>query len=212
MKESWRQRLSSLSRGEAMGLAIVVVITLVGAGLWYVRSLPRPVAIGGELRGSPRASAGPGVGPGSLSPSPVATLIVDVAGWVRKPGVYELTDGDRVIDALDSAGGAKKGADLTTLNLAAPLSDGQQIIVPEPLSKTSSGPPVGASDPSSALININTADATQLESLSGIGEVLAQRIIDYRTEHGPFATVDDLDNVSGIGPATLAEIRDQITV
>jgi competence protein ComEA len=138
-------------------------------------------------------------------------LIVDVAGAVHQPGVYEFAEGDRVIDAIERAGGPMPKADLSLLNLAAPLTDGTQILVPK------AGPPGAvpggtASGSSTGLININTASATELEGLSGIGEVLAATIIEYRDQNGPFATIDDLMDVSGIGPATLEEIRDQVTV
>jgi competence protein ComEA len=200
---SFRDRLDTLSRGEIAGLIVVLVAVLGGAGLWYARSLPKPVTI---------AQAGPGAPVSSTSPSPAVTLIVDVAGEVRQPGVYEFAEGDRVIDAIERAGGQLPKADLSLLNLAAPLTDGTQILVPK------SGPP-GAVVPggtvpgsTSGLINVNTASATELETLSGIGEVLAATIIEYRTQNGPFASVDDLMDVSGIGPATLEEIRDQVTV
>ncbi len=129
--------------------------------------------------------------------------------------MYEFAQGDRVIDAVDRAGGAKDGADLSVLNLAAPLTDGTQVVVPKEGAAGSAAVAPGASGSGAAsggLININTASATEFETLSGIGEVLAAAIVDYRTENGPFASVDDLENVSGIGPATLEEIRDQVTV
>ena len=198
MKESWRDRLSALSRGEIIGLLVVVAATLFGAGFWYMRSLPQPV----EIRAADRPTAGP------VSPSS-ATIFVDVAGWVKKPGVYEFPEGDRVIDAVEQAGGARKGAVLSSLNLAAVLTDGQQILIPEPIKATAA---TATGVDANGLININTADATQLESLSGIGEVLAQTIIDYRETNGPFTSVDQLLDVSGIGDATLAEFRDQVTV
>lgn len=205
MGESFRDRLSALSRAELTGLVAIVGLTLAGAGFWYVRSLPKPVAIRTEQR--PISSP--------ASPSPPPLLVVDVAGWVRRPGVYELTEGDRVIDALDSAGGARKGATLTGLNLAALLTDGQQVLVPEPVPKKLSDEELAASggeSPETAKINVNSADATELESLSGIGEVLAQAIIDFREKEGPFESVDQLEDVSGIGPATLEEIRNDVTV
>jgi competence protein ComEA len=117
-----------------------------------------------------------------------------------------------VIDAIERAGGALPKADLSLLNLAAPITDGTQILVPK------SGPAVPGASPApiggapAGLININTATATELEALSGIGEVLAATIVEYRTTNGPFTVVDELLDVSGIGPATLDEIRDQITV
>jgi competence protein ComEA len=201
---SFRERLDLLSRGEIAGLMVVLIAVLGGAGLWYARSLPRPVTI---------AESGPGAAQQvSSSPSPSVTLIVDVAGAVHQPGVYEFAEGDRVIDAIERAGGSLPKAELSLLNLAAPLADGSQILVPK------AGPPAvgvpGGTTPGSSegLINVNTASATELETLSGIGEVLAATIIEYRTQNGPFASVEDLMDVSGIGPATLDEIRDQVTV
>jgi competence protein ComEA len=201
---SFRERLDMLSRGEIAGLIAVLVAVLGGAGLWYARSLPKPVTI---------AESGPGAAQPAVSPtSSPALLIVDVAGAVRTPGVYEFAEGERVVDAIERAGGPRPKADLSLLNLAAPLVDGTQILVPK-FGPAVTGVP-GETAPGSAtgLININTASATELETLSGIGEVLAATIVEYRTQNGPFASVDDLLDVSGIGPATLEEIRDQVTV
>ena len=206
---SVRERLDGLSRGELTGLIVVLVLTLGGAGLWYMRSLPRPIQVAeapgvGQVAGAVAASPG-------ASPS-AASVIVDVAGWVKQPGVYELTAGDRVIDAIERAGGARKGAELAALNLAAPLIDGSQILVPR-TGATSGTPGSGGSAPGgTALININSASAVELEALPGIGEVLAATIVQYRTENGPFASVDQLEDVSGIGPSTLEDIRDFVTV
>jgi competence protein ComEA len=207
-------RLSSLSRSELAGLVVVVLATLGGAGLWYTRSLPKPVAVqAAPAAAATGVSGGPVVSP---TPTPVP-IFVDVAGWVRKPGVYEFATGQRVIDAVDAAGGARPGADLTSLNLAAPLTDGTQILVPK-----AGAAPVGAGTGTTipgaggstggTLVNINTASATELETLSGIGEVIAAAIVDYRTQNGPFASVDQLEDVSGIGPATMEEIRASVTV
>jgi len=200
----FRERLDTLSRGEIAGLIVVLVAVLGGAGLWYARSLPKPVTI---------AEAGSGAAEQeSPSASPAVMFIVDVAGAVHQPGVYEFAEGDRVIDAIERAGGPMPKADLSLLNLAAPLADGTQILVPR------AGPPgavvPGGGTPGSTggLININTASPTELETLSGIGEVLSATIVEYRDQNGPFASVDDLLDVSGIGPATLEEIRDQVTV
>lgn len=216
---SIRERLDQLSRGELAGLVLVVAATVAGAGLWYVRSLPRPVEIA-----APPGAASPivsGVVPPSTvsaSPSP-ATIIVDVAGWVRRPGVYEFTAGDRVIDAVNRAGGPRKGADLTALNLAAPLADGTQIVVPKPggtapggMGSSGTGTGSTGSTGGATLVNINTATEPELETLPGVGPVTAAAIIDYRTQNGPFASVDDLIDVSGIGPATLEQIRPFATV
>ncbi|MGZ8597588.1 MAG: helix-hairpin-helix domain-containing protein [Actinomycetota bacterium] len=211
-----KERLDSLSRGELIGLIVVVAVTMAGAGLWYVRSLPKPVAIAAGVPPSPAPVSGAAGASSVASPSPGGPpIIVDVTGWVHEPGVYEFVPGDRVIDAVERAGGARKGADLSVLNLAAPLTDGSQVVVPQ---QGAAGPgavapgTTGSGTTGSGLININTAGAAEFETLSGIGEVLAAAIVDYRTDNGPFASVDDLESVSGIGPATLEEIRDQVTV
>ena len=205
--ESWRDRLSALSRGELMALAAVALVALGGAALWYSRSLPRPVQVSARAavpRPAPSAAA---------SPTP-APLIVHVAGMVRRPGVYEFNEGQRIIDAIEAAGGFRGKADRDALNLAAPLTDGAQVLVP---AAAGTGGAVGVGPPAApgaagGLVNVNTADATALEALPGIGEVIAQRIVDYRTQNGPFATIDQLEDVSGIGPSILAEIRDLVTV
>ena len=214
---SIRDRLDTLSRGELAGLVAVLVVTLAGAGLWYTRSLPRPVQIAGPSPG-PGAAAGSGAASGgsvaSTSPSG-APVIVDVTGWVKDPGVYEFGPGDRVIDAVNRAGGARNGADLTSINLAALLTDGSQVVIPKNAVGTISA---GGTAPGSTggggapMMNINVASESELESLSGVGPVLANAIIQYRTQHGPFHAVDDLLDVSGIGPATLEELRPQVTV
>jgi competence protein ComEA len=203
---SIRERLAALSRGELVGLVALLALTLGGAGLWYVRSLPRPV----EVAAAP--SGGTASAPASASPSPEVVVLVDVAGWVRRPGVYEFTEGARVIDAIDAAGGARSGALLEALNLAAPLTDGTQILVPREGQEGVAPALVTGGAVAGGLVNVNSAIATELEELPGIGEVIAQRIIDYRTENGPFATVDELLDVSGIGDAILESIRELVTV
>jgi competence protein ComEA len=202
---SLRDRLDLLSRGEIAGLIVVLALLLGGAGLWYARSLPKPVAI--------EAATGPGAAQptASTSTTPVP-LIVDVAGAVHRPGVYEFVEGDRIVDAIERAGGPLAKADLSLLNLAAPLTDGSQILVPKAGVAVPGAPTGTGSGTAGGLININSATAAELEALSGIGEVLAATIVEYRTQNGPFASVDDLLDVSGIGPATLEEIRDQVTV
>ena len=204
---SIRERLATLSRGELVGLVALLAVTLGGAGLWYVRSLPRPVEVAAMPVGGDAT-----VATASASPSPEVVILVDVAGWVRRPGVYEFEEGARVIDAIDAAGGARSGALLESLNLAAPLADGIQILVPrqgETVAPPASG---GAVAGVAGLINVNTATTTELEELPGVGEVIAQAIVDFRTENGPFTSVDQLLDVSGIGDATLENIRELVTV
>ncbi len=219
---SIRDRLATLSRRELIGVVVLVASLVAAAAVWYLRSLPDPVAVR-QVAGAPAPAGSSAVGsaltaPGaSATPSAAASpgsIFVHVAGEVRRPGVYEFDAGQRVIDAIDAAHGPTSRAVLDGLNLAAPLADGTQIVVPARGAAAPGGLPAvpGTGDGEDAPINVNTADATQLEELSGIGEVLAQAIIDHRTEHGPFASVDDLEDVSGIGPATLEEIRDHVTV
>jgi len=136
---------------------------------------------------------------------------VDVAGWVRRPGVYEFHEGDRIIDAIEAAGGARRGAALESLNLAMPLVDGTQVLVPRAVAGGASGA-VASGSASMGKVNINTATASELEALPGVGEVIAQRIVDYRTANGPFGSVDELIDVSGIGESTLASMRELVTV
>jgi competence protein ComEA len=203
-----RERLAALSRAELVGLALLMVVLLGGAGLWYVRSLPKPV----QVRAEPGAVTVPTPGPGAASPSP-AVLLVDVAGWVRRPGVYEFPEGARIVDAIEAAGGARPDAALELLNLAAPLVDGTQVLVTR-IGQAPVIPPGAGSAPGApgTLVNLNTASATDLEALPGIGEVIAQRIVDYRTSNGPFSAVDELLEVSGIGDAILGSIRELVTV
>ena len=213
MVGEWLQeRLRAFGRSQLIGLAAAAALLVGGAGLWYVRSLPRPVTIQAEVQSS--AGQPPG---GAAAPAPTAApVIVDVAGWVRLPGVYQFRQGDRVVDAISRAGGPRKGADLTSLNLAALLTDGEQILVGRAGAaaspgSSSSGAGTGPAG-SEALVNLNTATLDELETLPGIGEVLGQRIIDYREEHGPFQTVEDLLDVSGIGDSRLADIKPKVTV
>jgi competence protein ComEA len=140
-----------------------------------------------------------------------------VSGKVRRPGVVELPGGSRVVDAIEAAGGARPGARLGWLNLARVVVDGEQIpvgrrppVAPTVITTAPLAPvtPTG----SAALVNINTADQLELETLPGVGPVTATAIIDWRTENGGFSTVDELIEVSGIGEVTLSELRDLVTV
>jgi len=147
-------------------------------------------------------------------PSPVP-LVVDVRGEVLRPGVYQLPLGSRVDDAIQAAGGFTLKAVRADINLAALLSDGQQILVPSQSSgRTIGDPNLNSGPPGQAgeLININTATLEELESLPGIGPVLAQGIIDHRDGNGDFLSIEEIMNVSGIGQATFDAIQDLITV
>ena len=144
-------------------------------------------------------------------PSP-PPLRVHVAGAVTRPGVYMLAPGAVVSQALEAAGGALEQADLAALNLAAPLADGQQVLVPrqgEPLPTPAAA---AAAAPASGLLDVNTATAPELERLPGIGPVLAQNIVDHRERNGPFRQIEDLLAVSGIGPSRLEQLRSLATI
>ena len=137
-------------------------------------------------------------------------IFVDVTGAVNTPGVYTLTASSRVIDAIKAAGGSAPGADLSTINLARVLADGEQIYVDAAVTN-SKGVRVSSSKRSDP-ININRATVSDFDSLDGIGPVIAARIVDYRKTHGPFITVEDLQKVSGIGAAKFAQIKSKIRV
>jgi len=149
-------------------------------------------------------------GPATAAAAEPQVVVVDVVGAVRRPGVLRLPSGARVLDAVRKAR-PSRGANLAGLNLAERLADGEQVVVPGrgiAVAVASSG--AGAS--SSAPVHLNSASLDQLETLDGIGPSLAQRIVDYRTQHGGFRSLDELDQVSGIGPARMAALRGHVAL
>lgn len=149
--------------------------------------------------------------PEPAPPPEPAQVVVHVAGAVRNPGLYRLDEGSRVADALALAGGAGPKADLAAVNLAAPLADGTQVLVPRiGGAGGASGGAVAAGAASTGPIRLNSATVEQLDTLPGIGPVTAQQIVQYREENGPFRSVDDLDAVPGIGPARLEQLRELV--
>jgi competence protein ComEA len=149
-----------------------------------------------------------------LQPAPTAApILVHVSGSVLKPGVYALPRSSRVQDAIQAAGGLLLEADDQIMNLAAPLKDGERIRVPSQRPTAAALVPGSATlSPGSGLININWATQAELEGLPGIGPEMAKRILDYRDQNGPFESIEAIQQVSGIGPATYARLQDQITV
>jgi competence protein ComEA len=212
--ESWRRRLLDFVEfrpKESLALGILILALVAGASFAYARSLPRAGA---------RPLATPIAQPSPTGSPTGAGIVVDVEGAVKAPGVYTLQIGARVIDALRAAGGATSAADLATVNLARQVADGERVYVPRrgeaPPPQGSGDPTIGGggggSSPVGGKVNINTASAKELEELPGIGEVIAQRIVDYRTQHGPFHDVKDLLKVEGIGQKKFDSIKDYVTV
>lgn len=197
----------------AVGLAVAWWL-LRPPGLPTEAVIPQAVA---ALPATTDPAAEPGVGPTPV-PATDVRLVVHVAGAVVRPGVVMLDGGARVIDAIAAAGGPRADGAIDALNLAAPVLDGDRIEVPtigeervgEALHRHSDGRAGDAAVP--ALVDLNTADAVLLQTLPGVGAATAAAIVEHRTRHGPFAVVDELEAVSGIGPAKLARLRELVTV
>jgi competence protein ComEA len=175
-------------------------VALAGAGATTDGGAAEPAATGGEGVGTEGAPSG--------------GVVVHVVGQVATPGLVTVAADARVADALEAAGGATAEADLAALNLARTVTDGEQIVVPRPgeaVPAAGSAAPA-AGTPAGGAVDLNAADAAALDGLPGIGPVLAERIVAWREENGPFTTVDELGEVSGIGPAVLADVRDLVRV
>lgn len=228
------------SRPAVVGVVLVALAAVLGVGAqvswtaWQARASaaadagsltrsetgdvgpPEPARVLGAPTGSPAPEAAASSDPGGGS------VWVHVVGQVQRPGLVQLRPGARVADAVAAAGGASEEADLSAINLAAVVSDGQQVVVPSPGEQLSagggSGQGTGAGGSGAggaghgSLLDLNSADAAALVTLPGVGPVLAERIIAWRTTHGRFTNVDELQEVSGIGPAVLASVRDLVRV
>jgi competence protein ComEA len=170
----------------ALALLVVAGRTLAGAGAAAEQPAPAQPLLAEPAAAAPR-------------------LVVHVAGSVKRPGLYRLREGKRVADAVARAGGATAPADTAAINLAAPLADGMQVLVPR---RVPGGGGIGAAG---GRVSLSSATAAELDNLPGIGPVTAQKILDYRAAHGGFGSVDDLDAIPGIGPARIEQIRDVVS-
>jgi competence protein ComEA len=178
-----------VSRQRALVLAAVALALLAVAG--------RTLAGAGTATVQPAATLVP-------EQATAPKLVVHVAGAVRRPGLYRLAEGKRVADAVARAGGATASADTAAINLAAPLADGTQVLVPRRA-------PGAVGKPPTARPSLSSATVEELDALPGIGPVTAQKIVDYRTAHGGFRAVEDLDAIPGIGPARVEQLRDLVS-
>jgi competence protein ComEA len=209
-----------------LGVAAVLAVAVLVALLLVWRAQPSAEAAPAVHRDVPVSPAGTGVTPTSATgaataaTSPAGEVVVHVVGAVHHPGLVRLPAGSRVVDAVRAAGGTTASARPASVNLARLLVDGEQLVVQRrgsgPLA-AAAGPAgavgsVGATPAPSAPVDLNSATLETLDALPGIGPVLAQRILDWRTAHGRFSSVDELGEVSGIGEATLADLRPVVTV
>ena len=178
---------------------LVVLLTVAGSRIAGVGASRGPETVAPLTRVAPAKSA------------PASLLFVHVVGAVHHAGRFRIRDGSRVADALARAGGPTRHADLAAVNLAAPLVDGQQVVVPRrgPPGSAAAVGPGGAG--TGIKVSLAAATVEQLDQLPGIGPVTAQKIVDWRTTHGPFRSVDALDDVPGIGPARIEQLRDLVT-
>jgi competence protein ComEA len=227
------QRLTDLIRwiGFSRILASAFGVIVMVVGVWWVVRVPPPPPEATIPFASSTIAVGlvaPGLGNVASPASAVARITIYVSGEVVKPGVYVLLPTARIIDALQAAGGATSAADLVVVNLAAPLVDAAQVFIPRigstprvklprpraGINLPTAGSVVGSGSGSAVpgIVDLNNASLSDLDSLPGVGPSTAQAIIDYRVANGPYASVDDLLNVRGIGPSKLAAMRVRVRV
>ena len=236
--EGWRGRLERLLGDvgrQRLAIAIIALVALAAGALVRLNAVPHPTdppatssPSGGGVQSLPRVSGGGAAPGGAAAPGGTAAgsgeIAVDVVGRVRHPGLVRLPAGSRVVDAIEQAGGTVAGAELEAVNLARKVVDGEQIRVPrhgEPVAAPAgpagtAGPAGGGAQPGAPVqpgvpLDLNTATVEQLDTLPGVGEVTARRIVEYREAH-PFTSVDDLRQVSGIGDRRFEALKDLVTV
>jgi competence protein ComEA len=222
--EGPRARVRAVLAGagrQRVAVALLALAALVAAGVVWARATPRlDGSTAGQDAAAPADQTLPLVAPTTAMPGAAASsgssdlVAVHVTGRVRRPGLVRLPAGSRVHDAIRAAGGATAGADLDAVNLARKLTDGEQVRVPGPGDPALQPPPDAAASPCTtpaAPLDLNTATVEQLDTLPGVGEVTAGRIVAYRTAH-PFTTVDELLEVPGIGQRRFDQLKDLVTV
>jgi len=195
--------MPSVSRPRAIAYLIVVLAVLALGGRFLVGAI-QPEAAGEAPELALDAT--------SVDDESAPALVVHVVGAVRHTGLYELREGSRIDDAIRKAGGAKPRADLGLVNLAAPVADGQQVLVPGRASPDAPQGDGAAPTAPTGPVHLNTATLEQLDELPGVGPVTAGKILAYRDEHGAFQSIDELDAVPGIGPARLEELRQLVAL
>lgn len=214
-RSSFAVRLPGLGAPQLTVLALVVAVGIAVSAWWVVgdQSRPAPPSARPAATAEPLVATDPSAGVSATSGGEVT---VDVTGKVRRPGIVVLDAGARVVDALAAAGGERTGVDLSSLNLARVLVDGEQIVVGAPQGPVPTVPaaPPGTAPPGApvALVNLNTASQAELETLPDVGPVTALAILSWREEHGGFTSVDELLEVDGIGEATLSNLAPYVTV
>ncbi|MFS8197105.1 helix-hairpin-helix domain-containing protein [Streptomyces sp. CWNU-52B] len=234
----WLQSRCGLERRSVVALAVVLVVAAALAAQHFWSGRPQPVRAPEIVRAAvpygERSGSGSGTGAGAGAGEKAADgtsaaargpggaagteIVVDISGKVRRPGVHRLPAGSRVADALKAAGGVRPGTDTEGLNRARFLVDGEQVVVGAPPAVAGPGTtgspagagPGGAAPAAAAPVALNTATLEQLDTLPGVGPVLARHIIDYRTQHGGFRSVDELREVNGIGDSRFADLRNLV--
>jgi competence protein ComEA len=203
--------MGSLSRSQLVVYGAVAVVLLLVGARWIRSGDASRTPAGDVTYGDSSATSGSATPSGfSVDAEGGTDVVVDVAGAVTQPGVYRLPAGARVNDAVDRAGGATARASVESINLAARLTDGQQVVVPERVPGSSAAVASSASLPGAPAgpISLGSATVEQLDTLEGIGPVTAQKILEFRDEHGGISSIDQLDQIDGIGPATMETLRD----
>ncbi|WP_349253928.1 helix-hairpin-helix domain-containing protein [Streptomyces sp. BPTC-684] len=225
----WVQVRCGLTPRSLAALSVVLIVAVGFAVQHFWAGRPEPVRAPERVTGPAppvrAVSSGPGPTPspvtvagvtvagvsGAPRPSPSGGIVVDVSGKVRRPGIHRLPQGSRVADALAAAGGVRDGVDVTGLNRARVLMDGEQVVVGVPGAVPGGAAPVagggGSAGAGGAPVSLSSATVDQLDGLPGVGPVLAQHIVDYRTQHGGFRSVDELREVNGIGDRRFEDLR-----